>query len=160
MGRFGKLEFAFVNLERRLNVQIYEKCDMLTLSLSEITKFCNPFEVPVWWELKTPITIEEIKEAIENESYKNANKPFSKMFPNRENHINRIAYLVKHPATDPIEIGSEGNWLINDGNHRLAAAIYRGDKTIEVSFYGCLEKIECLFGSEIAKQVERIWDNE
>ena len=51
-------------------------------------------------------------------------------------HIERIAYLVRHGWTRPISVIIEryyGNasYYIDDGYHRLAAAIYLGDKTIE-----------------------------
>ena len=133
---------------------------MLILPLSQITQFCNPFESVVWRGLQTPILLSEIDDAIESNAYQDANKPYSKMFISRKEHIKRIAYLVINKQTDPIEIETEANWLVNDGNHRLAAAIYRNDETINVAFYGVLEKIEYLFGGEIAKQVEELWDLE
>ena len=59
-------------------------------------------------------------------------------------HIGRIRYLVQHGWDDAIEIdvgvpalGYPGpEWPVTDGNHRLAAAQVRGDKTIRVDVAG------------------------
>lgn len=55
-------------------------------------------------------------------------------------HAERIAWLVLYPAEDPIEIdvgvpilGYHIPWPVLDGNHRLAAAIFRKDLTILVA---------------------------
>lgn len=61
-------------------------------------------------------------------------------------HVGRVAYLVRHVSAEPIELDVEP-WgdiagdrqprvvggcrlRIDDGNHRLAAAVVRGDETI------------------------------
>ncbi len=61
----------------------------------------------------------------------------------RKRHIARVAYLVKNPPNDPIEIdvgvpslGCLPSWIIADGNHRLAAAFYRKDLAIRTSISG------------------------
>jgi hypothetical protein len=63
-------------------------------------------------------------------------------------HANRIAYLVDFKAEDPISIdvgipsmGCTVDWEIEDGNHRLAAAIVRGDEFIYASFSGGLKEV-------------------
>lgn len=62
-----------------------------------------------------------------------------------EAHAERVAYLVVRPAADPVEIDVGCSDLgydlgavpdILDGFHRIAAAIYRGDKTIRVDASG------------------------
>lgn len=53
----------------------------------------------------------------------------------RRDHARRIAYLIIYPDNKPITIFKrETKWPIKDGNHRLAAAIYRGDKYIDVNW--------------------------
>lgn len=61
----------------------------------------------------------------------------------KQYHIQRIAYFVVHGWNDLIDIdvgvpslGYVPEWIIQDGNHRCAAAIIRGDQTIKASFSG------------------------
>ena len=74
--------------------------------------------------------------------------------PTDTNHAGRIAYLVENEAQDAIELdvgipsmGYPGpaNMTI-DGNHRLAAAIYKNKKTILSSVSGSLNHAKELFG--------------
>lgn len=70
-------------------------------------------------------------------------------------HASRIAFLVKNGWADAIEVDvgipsmrCYVNWPVTDGNHRLAAAAYRGDKAILASVGGCLDYAFELFGVE------------
>jgi hypothetical protein len=57
-----------------------------------------------------------------------------------EQHASRIAYLMDRDWKYPIEIDFDGlSPLVCEGNHRLAAAIMRGDVTIEAVFIGELD---------------------
>lgn len=68
----------------------------------------------------------------------------------RAKHAQRVAYLVVHGWDDAIEIdvgvpsipGDTVDFPTWDGNHRLAAAIFRGDEYIEAGFSGDEELIE------------------
>ena len=71
---------------------------------------------------------------------------------NDYNHSARIAYLVINKDTKPIELdvgcpssGYYSTEFVPDGNHRLAAAIFRKDKTIEVDYGGEVEYFNHLF---------------
>lgn len=105
-----------------------------------------------------PVSRLEIATAIENKEfirtpikgvdYANLDKNAS-----REDHIRRIAYMVIHKDSHPIHIdvglpGYSDKINIEDGNHRLAAAIFRKDKNILVEFSGDLQRIKefCTFG--------------
>lgn len=64
---------------------------------------------------------------------------------NRQRHICKIAWFVQNGFNDPIslEVGCEGlgvlpGHLVEDGNHRLAAAIMRKDETIPARIGGGL----------------------
>lgn len=64
-------------------------------------------------------------------------------------HIERVAWLVTHGWKDPIEIdvgvpvlGFCPDWIVTDGNHRLAAAIYQGAETILASCGGQVDVFE------------------
>lgn len=77
---------------------------------------------------------------------------------NRSRHIERIAYLVVNGWNGPIEIdvgipvmGFSMEWPVQDGNHRLAAAIYRGDATIQASVGGQIDYANELFGIDVTE---------
>lgn len=70
-----------------------------------------------------------------------------------EMHAQRIAFLVEHGWTDPIEIdvgvpsmGCHVDWPVLDGNHRLAAASLRGDLEILAMVGGDLDYALARFG--------------
>lgn len=57
--------------------------------------------------------------------------------PSRQYHIDRIAWLVVHGWKDPISLEMQDGWIeVNDGNHRLAAAVYRRDRLILITWAG------------------------
>lgn len=71
----------------------------------------------------------------------------------RKEHVERVAHLVVNPTDDPIELDVGvpvlnyfPKWVVTDGNHRLAAAFYRGDETIKASITGQVDYIEDLLG--------------
>jgi hypothetical protein len=60
-----------------------------------------------------------------------------------EKHAARIAFLILNEDATPIEIdvgvphmGCHVEWIIEDGNHRLAAAIFRKDEYIKANISG------------------------
>lgn len=73
--------------------------------------------------------------------------------PDTDDHAGRIAYLIENEAEDAIEIdvgvpamGCHVGWLIQDGNHRLAAAIIARRETIKANVTGQLDYANHLFG--------------
>ncbi|MFG1846869.1 hypothetical protein [Micromonospora carbonacea] len=64
-------------------------------------------------------------------------------------HTARVAWLTRHwpnDGTDPIEVEVFNGVTVNDGWHRIAAAIARGDRTLHVEVSGLLsEATECGF---------------
>jgi len=68
-------------------------------------------------------------------------------------HVQRVAYLVVHGWRDAIDLdvgvpfmGCYVDWIIQDGNHRLAAAIFRNDLYIEALVGGQLSYAAELLG--------------
>ena len=82
-------------------------------------------------------------------------------------HEARIAWLVKHGWIDTITLdvgvpalGCHVDWIVLDGNHRLAAAIYRGDETIGCAIGGDLRYADELLATQVSgrsadKQITR-----
>lgn len=67
----------------------------------------------------------------------------------RQFHVRRIAYLVVHRWSDPIKIEvwddmTDPGWGLDDGNHRHAAALMRGDETILADIRGDFRKAQTL----------------
>jgi len=78
-----------------------------------------------------------------------------------EDHDGRVAYLVENPSEDPIEIdvgipvvGYHRQWLLTDGNHRFAAAIYSGRETISARVSGQMDYAKALFGVDCEESEE------
>lgn len=117
----------------------------------------SPFDHSIWDSVKTPITKEEVADAIKHGRLHGEPWDFS---ATREQHIERIAYLVVHPDRSAIDVdvgipsmGLYLGWIVEDGHHRLAAAIYRGDETIEVSLSGSLDYADELLGIKTPRTI-------
>jgi len=78
--------------------------------------------------------------------------------PGAAGHAARIAVLLDDGWSDAISIEfnyfsaeQSLNWPIIDGNHRLYAAILRGDRVILVTIGGSIETAEALLGVNLDK---------
>lgn len=108
------------------------------VSLKKLADF-SPFENVIWPSVKSPITKKEVSVALnQNRLHRHPVSPKS----SRRVHAERIAFLVNHIDINPIVIDINSFWPVLDGNHRLAAAFYRGDRIIEVSPDGFLDDFE------------------
>lgn len=108
------------------------------LCVHKLQKICNPFGSDIWGK-NIKISYKDVRNAL-NEN-KTLSSPYSASLDTpkwtKRNHIERIAYLVLNFDHSPIEIdvgvpslGCCPEWIVEDGNHRLAAAIFRGDDSI------------------------------
>lgn len=108
-------------------------------SVKKLQKECDPFLSSVWEEGR--LTVGEIKQAIEDGRL--CDEVYSRDMVAKDwswdMHVERVAYLVMNPSDKAIEVdlgcpslGCHVDWPVTDGNHRLAAAIYRGDEKILV----------------------------
>lgn len=121
------------------------------LSVERLKELCDPYEM-AWGCGRIYET--EVQQAIWGRRFRY--EPFSLLSESEKSdklyHVKRIAYFVEHGWNDPISIDvgvpglSEPEWLIEDGNHRLAAAIYLRDKEILAEVSGSLEHAKMLFG--------------
>ena len=78
-------------------------------------------------------------------------------------HVGRVAHLIQTGWTDAIELEfpvpgwryDHASWLITDGNHRMAAALIRGDAQVLVSVFGHLKSAAEMLGVSERRLIER-----
>ena len=94
----------------------------------------DPLRTPPWTDCK-PISVEEIL-GIPSKYWIPSHTVSRGNIQTRADHMRRIAWLVAHKDSKPITFMRSWlcKWPVKDGNHRLAAAIVRGDTTIKVNF--------------------------
>lgn len=126
---------------------------------SVLRVFKNPMTTHAWGE--RPFTARDVKRFIKQNCLEsrvwdgapNSKDSVRKLEnpDNRDFHIARIAYMVVNPQNHPIcleiacpAIGMYDNHL-EDGNHRFAAALIRGDKKILVTFGGGVDEFHSMF---------------
>jgi len=111
----------------------------------------DPFKSAVWFDLEgVPITKAEVQLAIATGTL--GADPFKPSWAgvtewSRTRHAQRVAYLAVHGWPDPIEVdvGSDALYIaptMEDGYHRLAAAIFLGRTTICASLIGETSRID------------------
>lgn len=122
------------------------------IPIAAIKRVCNPFRSTPWTRRVTRSMVAARLEA--NDLYSQPLSGNPDVAP--EIHAGRIAYFVKHGWRDAIGIdvgvpslGCHVRWPVQDGNHRLAAAIYRGDKTILADVDGSVVYAAELLGVSI-----------
>jgi hypothetical protein len=129
-----------------------DKLEHHTLDVAKIMEYANPFN-GCWMELDKPITIEEVKQCIKDGKAELAITPswydiaFKKvqLTPEeiRENHVKKIAFFALNEPEKVISIdvgipsmGHYPDYILDDGNHRLAGTIVSGRPTIKASVSG------------------------
>lgn len=116
----------------------------------------SAFIYPVWEGMESPITYTEVAQAVSSLDLRSEawfSRDASDWPCSRQQHVQRVAYFVVYPCLEPIKIdvsyslfGTLPQWIVKDGNHRLAAAFYRGDEFIEADLMGDTALIKELFG--------------
>lgn len=126
------------------------------LPLARLLKVCDPF-TNCWTD--EPFTVTDVKRAIREkrlkaESFSTCKR--SQDWTTRE-HIERIAYLAVHGWERAIDIDvgvpalqCHVNWPVQDGNHRVAAAVVRQDASILACVGGSVDYAYELFGVDIS----------
>ena len=141
------------NIENWLLDDIIDK-SFYNIPVSELSERCDVWSC--WQHLEKPITEKEIEEClkrnkeelVDTESLERE-EPINKK-KLRLAHIKKIAYFVKNGFDNPIDIdvgfpelnAPNLGHIITDGNHRLAAAIYRKDKGIKANIHGSTDYIK------------------
>jgi hypothetical protein len=112
------------------------------IPVRKLQKFCDPFNSQPWG---VRVKRKDVRLALSERRMESK--------PGTDDHAARIAWLVKNPAKDAIEIdvgcpalGCHSDWMVADGNHRLAAAIYAKQPMISANIDGQIDYAESIFG--------------
>lgn len=113
------------------------------IPVTRLSEHCNPFRDNPW-DYGSRLTKGKVSDAISNGKL---------AVCGTGTHAQRVAFLVVNPADDPIEIdvgvpvlGYNPDWMVLDGNHRLAAAIYANREFIAATVTGQMDYAMELFG--------------
>lgn len=111
---------------------------------SSLRGLCDHFDSVCWKDLSHPMTLEEIDAVLESgtEELPEETPPVSDDSvgtpESRLAHARRIAWFVRNGFQEPLQVdvgvpslGCYVSWMVQDGNHRLAAAIYRRERLKE-----------------------------
>ncbi len=104
---------------------------------SRVRTYCDPFE-GCWVDIDRPITLQEVADCLQRGEEK-GHAPFAwssgggaSDLAKRQRHIEKTAWFVRQGFQQPLELdvgipsmGCYVSWYVQDGNHRLAAAIFR-----------------------------------
>lgn len=105
---------------------------LVTLPIATVLRVRNPLQNHVWTEFVRPIKPAEVRTTTRRVSYSYNSCP--NKWP-RWKHIARVAYLLEKGWKDPIQVSlptTNCEMDIHDGNHRLLAAVVRGDLEVRV----------------------------
>lgn len=122
-----------------------------TIALSEIEHLNNPFEQDVWG--RGQVTREEVARCIEAGEI--ASEFVAMGIRDRKPSgwdARRIAYFVLNPSDWPIDIEvttADGDFLIEDGFHRLASKIFTRDDVINATLGGYVSGMAKAFPSRV-----------
>jgi hypothetical protein len=114
---------------------------LFEVRIADLADKVNPFDCKEWG--CDPIDPDDVLQALkegrfQTESWQVVNSRFrARSFNDIAFHIERIAYLMVNPDDKPLSCEIEediglSNLRVYDGNHRLAAAILRGDQTVAI----------------------------
>ena len=126
----------------------------VSLSVESVRALGDPYAPRSPWGCR-PITHSEVLAAVKDGRFcrKQHRVDWNSKGLTRKEHIERIAFFVVHGSADPISIdvgvpalGCHVAHPLQDGHHRLAAAILRGDKYINAEVSGQLDYAAELFG--------------
>jgi len=114
----------------------------IAIPVSKLLALANPLATNPWGARPKP-SRKGIEQAIAQRRFQTI--PITGPLPARY-HVERIAFLIEYGWSDPIsiDVGVPGfncpTWVVEDGNHRLAAAAYRQDQYIAGEVSGSLAR--------------------
>jgi len=126
---------------------------LASVSVEHLASICNPIDDDPW---AVNVNKELVFACVAEGEMLDSPVP-SDDYANTRKHAARIAYLITHGWNDAISVdvgvpslGCYINWIVTDGNHRLAAAILRKDSHIQCSISGCISYAEDLLNVSLS----------
>lgn len=123
----------------------------LLLPVEVFAKSMNPFVWQPWQGYE--VTMSQVQQALDEGRLVSV--------PTQIDHAGRIAFLVVNEQSDPVEIDVGVpeldcfvDWPIQDGNHRVAAAIFANRELIRASVSGSVLHAELLFGVDCKEEFD------
>lgn len=126
---------------------------MIHVPVSKLKELCDPYLYHPWGvkvpksKVQKAVNCGNLLEIPVSNLRANGRKPTA------NDHAARIAYFIVNGFEDPISLdvgipsmGYPMDWILTDGNHRLAAAIFSNLATVPVEFSGEVEFFKELFG--------------
>ena len=117
------------------------------IPLDRLMALCNPLQDTPW--PCGEVGAERIAQCLAEQDYEQAPVPLD---ADADRHAARIAWMIVQGWQDPIaidvgvpEMGAGVEWPVVDGNHRLGAAIWRGDTHILAELSGSIPYLPELF---------------
>lgn len=132
------------------------------IPVETIRRLCDPFRSFVWGDFL--VTRGMVLDAIgQNRFQANPTSEWTKkQAKSGRSHAERIAYFAYNGWDEAIQVdvGIPGlcchvDWPIQDGNHRFAAAIFRGDRHIMAYVSGDIDYAFELFGVDLTGERRR-----
>jgi hypothetical protein len=130
----------------------------VSIAVENLRKLCDPYEEQPW-RSGGSLTRELVAECIQAGNLSNVVTQEGSLPPKNltiEQHAARVAWFVVHGWSDDIHVdvgvpslGCVVSWPVVDGNHRLAAAIYRDDEHISADVSGQVSYAFDLLGVNI-----------
>lgn len=131
--------------------------EIFEISVKVISRFSNPLRHDVWGRGR--VTRASIKACVEQNLLAATFVPMGvrgHVGPDWDSQ--RVAYFVVNPDPWPISIEVTspcGVWTIDDGFHRLAAAIYRKDASILVGLSGYVDGWDHCFPNRVPIKLDK-----
>lgn len=132
-----------------------------TVHTSLLLNHCDPYE-GCWPELDRPLTLRDVQRHLDR-GVGELEPPFELRWTElpsqrelRQKHARKVAWFVQNGFQKPLHIdvgvpslGFYPAWLVTDGNHRLAAAVFRHreygeDPLLPVSVCGSVDRAKVL----------------
>lgn len=133
------------------------------IPIAALEAFQTPFDNDVWRcgvvsKQMVQIAIEQ-GQSLDHGAWAALKTPEGQCLATQDQHAARIAYLVQNGWDDAISIdigipsmGYQPEWPYLDGNHRICAAVMRGDTHIEAEVSGDVDYAKELFGVSIEEE--------
>lgn len=138
-----------------------EELKPVMVPIKNLERIWSPYRQPLWGP--NPLRLGDVRKALQNRDFeKKEYNPDKALYNDKyrwplERHAARVAFFVLNGWKNPIQIdvgvpefqGWQPGDIVVDGNHRLAAAIYRHDKEILADISGSVSYANELLGTKL-----------